>query len=274
MKEDYFTYGEFTLHYQEQGEGAETIICFHGFGRKARDFEVFHPLLKSHQRLISAHLFAHGDSRFPESRIEKKPLSRAEWEIFFGAFLAQKGIDQFHLLGYSMGGRIAMVTALLFRQRVKSLLLIAPDGFKINLIYRFAVGTVAGRMIYQRIIHNPAILFRTADILHRLKILHAKLHRFVYVHMDTREKRQQVHDAWLIYRGFFPDLDALSDWINEGSIKFSMIFGAFDTIIKPKLGEKFCRKLRNSESMFVVNSGHRLLTDDTREFILSHGLWP
>lgn len=48
------------------------------------------------------------------------------------SFLLNFGIEKFGLIGYSMGGRIVLVTMELMYQRINSVLLIAPDGLKIN----------------------------------------------------------------------------------------------------------------------------------------------
>lgn len=269
-----FTYQDFVLEYEIYGSGNESILCFHGFGRKQEDFAIFTSLLKPNQQLVAINLFAHQQSYFPEERINNQPLLLQEWESMLKAFLQELHIDGFHLLGYSMGGRVCLVTLGLMPERIQSVLLVATDGLKINLMYRFASGTKLGKYIYRRLIDNPKPLFRTADILHKLKLLHPKLHRFTYVHLDTREKRLLVHDAWLIYRYFFPDLNKTAEIIRTRNLPFHMIFGKYDSVIRPALGEKFCRILGDMKYMSVINSGHRLLNDQLLDYIRERGLWP
>jgi pimeloyl-ACP methyl ester carboxylesterase len=60
-----------------------------------------------------------------------------------------------------MGGRVALVLLELMPERVKSLLLLAPDGFKINLIYKFASETKLGRSMYKYLIDHPGWLFQS-----------------------------------------------------------------------------------------------------------------
>jgi pimeloyl-ACP methyl ester carboxylesterase len=269
-----FTYKSFVLEYGIFGSGNETILCFHGFGRKWEDFELFTSLLKPNQRLVSINLFAHHGSVFPEERIDNQPLLLNEWDELLSAFLDELHVDRFHLLGYSMGGRICLVTMNLMPDRVKSVLLIATDGLKINAMYKFASGTVLGKYLYRKLIDNPKPLFWVADVLHKLKILHPKLHRFTHVHLDTREKRLLVHDAWLIYRNFFPDLHKTAAIIKGRPIPFHMIFGKYDSVIRPELGEKFCRILGDMKYMSVISSGHRLLNDQLLDYIRERDLWP
>jgi len=268
-----FIYESFGLEYKIIGKGKETIICFHGFGRNADDFAIFQSLLGNHQRLVSVNLFAHGASQFPQERIEHQPLLPLEWKEVLEAFLAALTIESFHLLAYSMGGRIAMKTVELMPERVRSLLLLASDGFKKNKLYQFASGTAMGRKIYHGVIENPTTLFWWAKQLNRFGILNNKLHRFVHVHLDTHTKRQQVHDAWLIYRLFFSDLQYLADIIKKNEILFTMVFGKYDSVIRPRLGERFISKTGSTGNLIIIDEGHRLLTKSLLDFLKEEKLW-
>ena len=270
-----FTTSKFVIEYILIGKGSTHIICFHGFGRRAEDFEIFESLLLPDQQIISVNLFAHGESVFPSDRIECIPLQKEEWKQLFSDFLNFLGVGNFHLVGYSMGGRVALVLLELMPDRVRSLLLLAPDGFKINLIYKFASETKLGRSMYKYLIDHPGWLFQLAKALNRIGILNDKLHRFVHVHLDTQTKRQQVYDVWLIYKNIFPDLDALAAYIRKHpDFAFAMVFGQFDSIIKPKLGLKFCAKIGDDRSMHTIHSGHRLLTENTILYLRKNQLWP
>ncbi len=269
-----FAYQNLRIEYHIFGDGLETILCFHGFGRRAEDFEVFIPLLKENQRMVSINLFAHQNSFFPEERIGQQPLMPQEWKALLEAFCNELSILKFHLVGYSMGARVCMKTLELMPEKVMSLLLIAPDGLKINLLYRFASSTILGKWMYRKLIHHPKPLFAVADFLHAIKVLHPKLHRFTYVHLDTTEKRQQVHDAWLIYKNIFPNLVAVAKIINERKIAFNMIFGKHDSIIRPELGIGFCAILGTEKHLHIVDSGHRLMNEKTMNFIAEKKIWP
>lgn len=268
-----FEHGPFRLEYLTLGGGSKAILCFHGFGRKAEDFAVFQPLLRPDQRLISINLFAHQGSVFPAARIHNHPLKPEEWREIMLAFLSHENIDRFDLIGYSMGGRIAMITVQLLPERVQSLLLIAPDGLKINLLYRFASGTVLGKWIYRKMIHNPKPLFWIADTAHKLKFINDKLHRFVYVHLDNEEKRQLVYDAWLIHKLLFPDLDIIAGRARNG-MRFNMVFGKYDSVIVPALGKAMAGRIGNAACYHEIESGHQLINERTARFIAEKELWP
>lgn len=266
-----FTYHALKLEYIQIGEGEETFFAFHGFGRKPEDFRVFETWLKPNQRIISISLFAHGESFFPPERIPYEPLQQSEWKNIMLALMDFFSVKTFHLIGYSMGGRICLMTLQLMPESVNRVLLLAPDGLKVNLLYRFASGTSLGRKIYRSIIDNPSRLFAVAKWLNKVGILHDKLHRFVHVHLDTHEKRWQVYDAWLIYKNMFPHLPMLAGIIRKREQSFHMVFGKYDSIIKPYLGKKFSKMIGSDQHMHVVDAGHRLMTEEALRSV--KGLW-
>jgi pimeloyl-ACP methyl ester carboxylesterase len=267
-----FTHNDLSVSYCEYGNGNEVFLCFPGFGRPADDFQFLQSLLKPSHRLICIDLFAHGESTFPESRIIDSPLEKQEWKEFLEAFLSNLGIEKFGLIGYSMGGRVVLVTIELMYQRIRSVLLIAPDGLKVNPFYKFASGTKLGRRMYQSIIDNPTSIFKFAKWLNKFGLLSDKLHRFVHVHLDTREKRLLVRDAWMIYRKIFPNKNEVVSIYKTEKIKFHMIFGEYDSVIVPRLGKMFATQLGDEKVLHILPMGHRLLGEELLKYLKENPL--
>jgi transposase-like protein len=151
-------------------------------------------------------------------------------------------------------------------------LLFAPDGLFINPLYLFASGTKLGRTLFHFVNRHPSALFKTADALKFVRILPPKLHRFVYVHMDSQKKRNQVYMAWMAYRWFRPNQGVLVKEIQAYQIGFNMLFGKYDSIIRPSLGRKFAAKLENTATFHELHIGHRMLHPNTLNYIKSQGL--
>jgi pimeloyl-ACP methyl ester carboxylesterase len=266
-RQDNFSLGRMSVGYITIGEGSEIILAFHGFGRTADDMICFAKKLKPHQKLVSIGLFSHSISEFFTDDIIHKPLEPQEWKEFILAFLKIHGQTKFHLVGYSMGGRLAMVTAQLLPESVLSMSLYATDGLKINLLYRFASSTRVGLYFSRYLKQNPRPLFRIVDFLKTARLMPTKLHRFVYVHIDTFEKREQVFTAWLIYKKMFPDLRLLASIINKKGFKFMMVFGKYDSVIPPKSGRKFSDMIGCQTCFKQIDTGHRMLNEEAIEMV-------
>jgi len=268
-----FTYRGITIEYVVYGSGTDTVLCLHGFGREAEDFEVFLPLLKANQRIVAINLLAHGNSVFPKERISRQPLSKTEWCELIAALLQSLQTQRFHLIGYSMGGRLAMVLAEQMADKILSMVLMAPDGLKVNLIYRFVSETKFGRVLYRSIIQNVNWLFRLADLLSRLRLLDRKIHRFVHLQLETQAKRQLVYDVWLIHRKLFPTLPTVARNIESNGIPFSLLFGRYDKIIPARLGHRLLKHFTTPKNAVLLDLGHRLLQPAAARHLQDAAMW-
>ena len=273
MERAFFEAGGIQLEYAVFGTGTEVVITFHGFGREAGDFEQFVPVLTANEKFISVNLFQHGNSQWPSQRSLTDSLKMDEHAFFLKALLNHLNVERFSLFAYSLGGKIAMQTCLLFPDRIDKLFLIAPDGLKKNRFYRFIVGTSVGRKLFKFTVFNPSLLLRSADVAHKLKLINSKLHRFVYVHMDAEKKRKQVYETWLIYRHFVPNLTELTAVLSTRKIDFTLLIGAYDSVIKAKDAQRFVLQLTTSDALVELQTGHQLMNEDVVNFIREQQIW-
>jgi pimeloyl-ACP methyl ester carboxylesterase len=265
-----FAFRDLSLEYLRVGSGSRIIIAFHGFGRKPEDFLIFKPLLNAGQSLVSVHLFRHGRSRFPDDRIPDQPLGTAEFAECMAALIDSLGAGKVDLLGYSLGGKVALCLIEQIPERIREVLLFAPDGLKINPLYKWTSNTRSGRALYRQVLHKPNLFFKSADLARWSGILSEKIHRFVLHHMDTYEKRKLVYDVWLIYRNFEPNQGKIREMCDTHNILINLVFGKFDRIIPPGNGQRLLAHWR-PEALHVVEKGHLLLSGDVASEIKS--LW-
>ena len=256
-----FSYRDLSLEYIRVGSGARVIIAFHGFGRKPEDFLVFRPLLHGEQSLISIHLFMHGQSCFPKERIPSHPLGTQEFAECIAAFISSLGIDKVDLLGYSLGGKIALCLIEQIPERIREVLLFAPDGLKINPLYKWTSNTRSGRALYRLILAKPKMFFSAVALAKQFGVIPEKIHRFVMYHMNTYEKRKLVYDVWLVYRNFEPNPLKIRRMCENHSIRINLVFGKFDRIIPPANSKRLLKGWR-PECLHVLEKGHLLLSAD------------
>src|SRR5207237_10655571 len=96
--------GDLRCHYLEEGSGPP-LVLLHGLGSSARDWEFqFHVYSRSF-RVIAPDLRGFGASE------RKGPFRIEQFAQDVWALLTQLGIDTFRLVGYSMGGAVALEMA-------------------------------------------------------------------------------------------------------------------------------------------------------------------
>lgn len=102
-----------------EGEG-DPLLLLHGFTGGGANWHEFRTLLLPQFTTITLDLLGHGATESP-SEPERYRMERCAEDI--AAILDQLGFDGVHLMGYSMGGRLALYVALTMPGRFRSLIL-------------------------------------------------------------------------------------------------------------------------------------------------------
>ena len=106
-------------HYQQAGRGP-ALLLLHGFTGSLVSWAQLVSCFSLHFTTVSVDLPGHGLSSAPTS-----PARHAHEQVTsdLASLMAQLGLHRFHLLGYSMGGRLALALALSQPQRLRTLVL-------------------------------------------------------------------------------------------------------------------------------------------------------
>lgn len=107
------------LHYVEQGSGPAVVIL-HGFTGSTASWSSLLPTLAGNYRAIAVDLIGHGRSEAPREW-ERYTMTRCVKDLL--ALLDRLDIQKAVLLGYSMGGRVALHLAAGAPHRIAALIL-------------------------------------------------------------------------------------------------------------------------------------------------------
>lgn len=115
------------IHYRDDGNpDGETLLLVHGFASSVHSWEPLVAELEDEYRLISVDLPSHGLSRLP------KAVEETGMAVFQDALVKvteQLELDQFTLIGSSMGGDLAWRYALERPDTLEGLVLIGASGW-------------------------------------------------------------------------------------------------------------------------------------------------
>jgi pimeloyl-ACP methyl ester carboxylesterase len=113
------------IAYADEGKGNEVILFVHGLGSYAPAWIKNVESLKTSFRCIVVDLPGYGKSC--KGKYEGSMTFYAQILV---EFMDSLGLRNVHFAGHSMGGQISITTALLYPNRVSSLILVAPAGFE------------------------------------------------------------------------------------------------------------------------------------------------
>ncbi len=138
----------------DEGSSDRVLLLIHGLGSYAKGWKKNIPELAKKYRVIAVDLPGYGKS-------DKGfyPYTLPFYAQVLTELLTELKIDKASFAGHSMGGQIAMVTSLLYPDRVDRLVLISPAGFE-----RFTVGEGAwmSKAMTPEFVHDTPI--RNIDI--------------------------------------------------------------------------------------------------------------
>lgn len=115
------------LHYTVHGRG-QPLLLLHGLGSSGRDWEYQIPAFAKHFQVIAPCLRGFG-----RSSTDVGPYTVSQFAADTTELLDQLGIEDTHILGFSMGGAIAFQMAVDTPQRLRRMVIVnSQPSFELN----------------------------------------------------------------------------------------------------------------------------------------------
>jgi pimeloyl-ACP methyl ester carboxylesterase len=240
------------------GEGAD-VICLHGLGAtKASFFDTAAALTAAGHRVHVIDLPGFGSSSKPALA----PYSAGWFADTVHGLMDRLGIDRAHLVGNSMGGRVALEVGLRHPERVSGVALLAPAVAFVRrdyhplvrllrpelglLPHRFGRATVAKRfwsLFADRDLVDPSVADIVVDEFQRIYSSAGARLAFLAAARNIYLDRPFGRD------GFYPRLAELK-------APSLFVWGAHDRIIPPAFIRHVARWLPSAEHLVLEGCGH------------------
>lgn len=233
------------------GNGTKNLITFHGYGQ---DGSVFKKLsdVKTGHTIYSVDLFYHGQSSSP---ILEPHLSHQQFQEIFQQVINHFNLKKFALIGFSMGGKYVLSVLKSFPNCVTEVILLAPDGIKLNFWYTLGTKNKIFRNLFLYIVNNPYMFFGLVKLLTKAKVFDPHFTRFIVNEMRTLKQRKRVYNSWVYLRGFFVSKNDIISLITDNRIPFQIVIGKYDRVIKVQDVSSIIEKIPQSK-LVILESGH------------------
>ncbi|MBS1605284.1 MAG: alpha/beta hydrolase [Bacteroidetes bacterium] len=273
MHHGYYPLNNSTIHYSLGGSGSRLLICLHGYGESAASFDFIETALGNHFTLLAIDFPFHGDTEWKDG-LYFEPRDLVEMLLTIaprpdGVADARSHTPPWTLLGYSMGGRIALHLLELIPDRIDRLVLLAPDGLTMNPWYWLATQTVAGNRLFRFTMDHPQWFFTLLRAANRLKWVNPGIYKFTHRYVDDDRVRHELYTRWTTMRGFRPRLATIRNIILAQKITVFLFYGRYDRIILAKRGERFRHGIEAQCHLRLLPMGHQLLQPGNLDMIVT-----
>ena len=187
MLEKQLNYKNSTIHYYQFGQGPETLVSFHGYAEDGKSYSFLEDHLTD-TTIFSIDLPFHGKTVWNEGLdFTDTDLLHILREIIGSAR------KSYSIIGYSLGGRIALSLIEKDPNHAQKLILIAPDGLKVNFWYWLSTQTVIGNKLFLFTMKKPEWFFGFLKLLNKLKLVNSSIFKFVRYYIGEAEVRDLLY---------------------------------------------------------------------------------
>ncbi len=267
MSNAYFSIGGSRIHYSFCGAGDSLLFCFHGYGESAASFGFLGEALARQFTVVAIDLPFHGQTEWREGGVLEPRALLAALEALAAGFPGLSG--GWSLLGYSMGGRIALQLLELAPEKVRRMVLLAPDGLRVNPWYWLGTQTFIGNRVFRWTVRHPGWLLVVLRTGNRLRIVNPSVFKFVSHYIGEVEARQLLYARWTVMSRFRPRLRTIAQLIRHHRTPVQLFYGSYDRIIRWKRGERFRRSCAPYCQLTLLSAGHQLLQPKFVEVIVN-----
>ena len=248
------------------------VVALHGFARPLEDLRAAHKAWPHPHAMVAIHLPHHGASRpHPGSGTDDRPMEPMAFNRIIDAIISREILNAGNhtLLGYSIGGRIALALLVNRPTTWHNVLLLAPDGLKQSPFYAITVHTRLGRWAWFWMDRHEQWVWKWSDALFKWGLITKHLHGFIYFHSSSHAMRMMVWKGWRSHRACWPRHRAIKAALEQVP-SATLVFGEFDKIIPSSNATRLRRMTQNQQhvSYQTVRSGHNLLKPETMDEVV------
>jgi pimeloyl-ACP methyl ester carboxylesterase len=269
--EQYFlTYKNSAICSYRFGSGDSVVICFHGYGEQALVYSFLEKYAGDQYTFYAFDLPFHGKTEWKEGL----DFSLKDLEAIISLMLAHGGHfpgDEIRisLLGFSLGGRAALSFYESRSRQTETMVLLAPDGLKINFWYWLATQTFLGSRLFAFSMKYPAWFFNFLKVLKKARLVNSSVYKFVCYYIDHPPARQELYARWMGLRKLKPSIHKVKNHIRHFKTPVKLLYGKYDRIILPARGKKFQAGIEEHCTISVIDAGHQVLHEKHVKEILA-----
>lgn len=261
MQQQFLAYKSSQIAWYRFGNGDRIVLCFHGYGENGMAFSFLGQLAGKEYSFLAIDLPYHGNTQWLENKaFEPADLLQIALQLLSSDGLGSHNAEpSFSLLGFSLGARMALQLYQLIPAQVERLVLLAPDGLKVNFWYWLSTQTMAGNRLFAFTMKKPSWFFGLLRLFNRLGWVNTSIFKFVNYYIGNEEVRRLLYARWHCFRRIKPRIKKIRLAVTEHKTPVRLLYGRHDRIILPGPGYRFSKGIESCCHISIIGSGHQVL---------------
>lgn len=238
------------------------LLLLHGFTGDSSTWTPFCSVWGGHSKLIIPDIVGHGKTIISEE-LDRYKIESAAGDL--NLLLEQLGINQIDILGYSMGGRLALTFAILYPKKVRKLILeSASPGLETEeeRKNRSMNDFRLARFIKEEGIQSFVDYWETIPLFATMEKLPAETKRSI--------RKQRLNNSPIGLANSLIGMGTGSQpswWENLSQLSCEVLLLTGEKDVKfCRIAEKMMKKLENGTWIAVQKSGHAIHVEDAEKF--------
>ncbi len=256
LVEGNFHYKNSKFHYTRYGHGIEPLIAFHGFGQNG---QMFAPVKETfaHKYTIYSFDFAyHGKTEWKEATA----CTKAETIAMLKAFMQEHGFEKSSLMGFSMGGRIAMSLIADLAPVLTEVFLLSPDGISERVYYRDVLANRFGDVAFKQMLKHPEILINATQLFSKVGLTKKYVADYAKSYLGEERRRKRIYNIWLSMQTFRTNLTRVRSAVERNHLKVYLLWGKRDKVLPVEYAHRFKKAVPQCE-LILLDGGHFIVNE-------------
>ncbi len=234
------------VHIHQYGKGKRVLILFHGFGETGALYDSLGHLLEGHYTVIVPDLPFHGETRWGKDLLTADDLAELTRQI-----LQRSAAKSCTLMGYSMGGRLALCLLQRAPFLIDRFMLVAPEGLRKNPWFHLATGTRAGQWLFKTVIFHPRVFVLLIKLGRKAGWVNKTAAAYLQELITDPSSGRRVYHCWRCFKQLKPRNVPFKD-----TPPLHFYFGKYDRLIPPPREKEM--QQWSPAAISVFSTGHLL----------------
>jgi pimeloyl-ACP methyl ester carboxylesterase len=267
LTDHYFENDFITLHYYKFGDGAQPMLCFHGFGMHGKQFTLLEASLGKKYTFYGFDLFFHKQTKLKDQSLAtiKRGIQKTDLAKMISDFCEHLQIDRFSVIAYSMGTHYATTVVEEMGHRIDEYIVAAPSSIEPGVLIRFFVKNAVGKRVLEKLVLSEKALINMLRFSKWARLIDETGRNILYNEIKTAELRFNFYACFAYLRYLETNEPLLIDTLEKYNIRSIFIFGKRDKMYPPKIGRAFLAKLKQPE-VVLLDADHEMIN---KQFVLA-----